>query len=382
MLLGMRPPVASVVARLGFAAWLATAACSSSDTPAPMAADAGAGGDARVALKVMTRNLFLGSDLGADLLQGMLPQTVAEVPPRAAVLWQNIQNSDIPARAQLIAAEIIAAQPDIVGLQEVELYRVQQPSDMPGAMGANATMVVYDALDALMAALARQSPGYSVAVANQLTDFELPTGTDPAMLEDVRITDRDVILVKQGLTYKNAATHTFMSFVPINLGAGTSGQGIPVNIKRGYETIEVELEGVSFTFLNSHLEVGGQFLKLFQQAQAKELIAGIDAIPSALIALGDFNSAAENADTTSYADLTMRLTDPWKALHPGDPGLTCCSPLAAPFMPTGRLDLVLTRGSVQVDAAEVVGTTKLTAGGLRASDHAGVVMTLSLPKGG
>jgi endonuclease/exonuclease/phosphatase family metal-dependent hydrolase len=380
MLLSMRSSVASWVARLGLTAAIGTAACGG-DSPPAVTADAGGDGQsARVTVKVMTRNLFLGSDLGADLLQGMLPQNVAEVPPRAAVLWQNIQKSDIPARAQLIADEIIAAQPDIVGLQEVELYRLQQPSDMPGTVGANATMVAYDFLAALMTALAQQSPGYTVAVINPLTDFELPTGTDPAMLDDVRITDRDVILVKAGITYKNPVLHTFMSYVPINLGAGTSGQGIPVNIRRGWETLDVELEGVPFTFLNSHLEVGGQFLKLFQEAQAKELVAAIDALPGTLIALGDFNSAAENADTTSYAALTMRLNDPWKQLRAGDPGFTCCSPLAVPFMPDQRLDLVLTRGPVRADAAEVVGGTKLTAGGLRASDHAGVVMTLSLTK--
>src|SRR5437870_2713879 len=108
MLLGMRSSVACSVARLGLAAVLGTAACGGDDAPTT-SADASTGGDgqaARVTFKVMTRNLFLGSDVGADLLQGMLPKTVAEVPPRAAVLWQNIQNSDIPARAKLIADEI------------------------------------------------------------------------------------------------------------------------------------------------------------------------------------------------------------------------------------------------------------------------------------
>jgi endonuclease/exonuclease/phosphatase family metal-dependent hydrolase len=69
--------------------------------------------------------------------------------------------------------------------------------------------------------------------------------------------------------------------------------------------------------------------------------------------------------------------DAWPRAHPGGPpGLTCCH---APALddPTdhlrSRIDLILTRGDLDVTAAATVGDF---AAGLWPSDHAGVVATL------
>ena len=58
-----------------------------------------------VKVTVMTRNLFLGSDLA----EAALATSKAEVPAKAATLWRTIVQSDFPARAELLADEIAQA---------------------------------------------------------------------------------------------------------------------------------------------------------------------------------------------------------------------------------------------------------------------------------
>ena len=105
-----------------------------------------------------------------------------------------------------------------------------------------------------------------------------------------------------------------------------------------------------------------------------------------MIAVGDFNSAADPAEdsTTTYDDLTAAwFKDAWQQVNPDDPGLTCCQ--SSTLINTSsqlrtRIDLVLTHGPVRSKAAAVVGATPISvvAPPFWASDHAGVVATLRL----
>src|SRR5436853_2016763 len=91
-------------------------------------------------ISVYTRNLYLGADITP--LIGI--SSASGVPAVAATLWQQVQASDFPARAQVLAAEIVAQAPDLVALQEVTLYRRQVPSDYQPGDPPNATEVVLD----------------------------------------------------------------------------------------------------------------------------------------------------------------------------------------------------------------------------------------------
>ena len=73
----------------------------------------------------MTRNVYLGAPIGPVLGAGSL----AEVPGLVSQMWATVQANDFPARAQALADEIAAAQPELVGLQEVSMYRIQFPGD-------------------------------------------------------------------------------------------------------------------------------------------------------------------------------------------------------------------------------------------------------------
>jgi endonuclease/exonuclease/phosphatase family metal-dependent hydrolase len=118
--------------------------------------------------------------------------------------------------------------------------------------------------------------------------------------------------------------------------------------------------------------------------QGNELLSGPAATDLPVVAIGDFNSRADGSGTPTYANLIAAgFQDAWSAVHPGDPGYTCCfvsglidgPPLA------GRVDLVLARGRFTALDAQIVGeeSDDRTPSGLWPSDHAGVVATLELP---
>jgi len=157
----------------------------------------------------------------------------------------------------------------------------------------------------------------------------------------------------------------------------------PVSFARGWATIEGKYRGERFRFANTHLEVAS--FPAVQEAQAREFLAGPAASDDAVIAVGDFNTAADGSSTGSYDLLTGVLTDAWR-VNPGDPGFTSGQngTLSNPTsLLDQRIDLVLTRSSARTQVraleAHVVGDTPFQQVIPRwPSDHAGVVATLAL----
>src|SRR5262249_19098814 len=87
---------------------------------------------------VMTRNLYIGFDrtpIGTAIAANNIPQLQLAV--KNAV--DTLHATNFPERAQALAAEIAAKQPDLVGLQEVALIRSQFPPDF--SLTPNATTV-------------------------------------------------------------------------------------------------------------------------------------------------------------------------------------------------------------------------------------------------
>ena len=132
------------------ASFLLLAACSDAPTsPATspaLRADAPpghsmAGGNKQLA--VMTRNVYLGADI-APIFSAPNPIVLFD---RVNTGWLTVQASLPAERMARIADEIVAANPELVGLQEVTTYYTQSPGDaFLGASQTQATNVAYDFL--------------------------------------------------------------------------------------------------------------------------------------------------------------------------------------------------------------------------------------------
>jgi endonuclease/exonuclease/phosphatase family metal-dependent hydrolase len=318
----------------------------------------------------MTRNLFIGTDLGPVFSAQTLPQLLTAT----TTAFLEVQATRFPERAEAIADEIAETRPDVIGLQEAVIVRTDTPADGPATP---AEVVVHDYLAALQAALAARGLRYAAVATVVNGDHELPT----ALGFDVRATDRDVLLVRTDrrprLKVANGAGANFAArlVIPTLLG--------PFQLPRGWTSVDLKLRGERFRVVNTHLEAAGGPV---QVAQGQELLAGPAATALPTILLGDFNSRADGTGTPTYGQLVAAgFEDAWGAAQPGDPGLTCCweTHLLSPLPPFDeRIDLVLARGGFDVLGAEIVGEDPVadrTVSGLFHSDHAGVVVRLRLP---
>ena len=353
---------------------VAAAACGGDDPPGGMPIDP-------VLVKVMTRNLYLG----ADLLPVVTADSTIDLSEKAGVLWKTVQEADFPARAKLLADEIAAARPDLVGLQEVELFRIQTPSDYSfDAPVVNASAVSIDFLALLQTELGARGLDYVVAVEHTNADVELPArAADGGGLIDVRLTDRDVILAARRVELAAAEATQYPSHLPFRIPL-SGPVGAPVKLVRGLSRVQATIGAARFLFANTHLEVPGgpqNVLTMIQEGQARDLVNALQPARGPVILVGDFNSAATGRDTRSYTTVAASFTDAHTALALGDSGGTCCTALeSATFTGRSRIDIVFIRGPVRAQTVEVIGKdpTKKTPDGLWPSDHAGVVATLSI----
>lgn len=286
-------------------------------------------------IKVMSRNIYLGADIFPVLDAANDPNPLA-VPLAVTEVFQAVQLTNFPERAEALADEIYRRKPHVIGLQEVSIWRTQIPGDFLAGNPAAAEDVAYDFLQILQAALQARGLDYEVAVSTQNADLELPfvagfapDGQTP-ILGDVRLTDRDIILVKQSnkVSWSNPYGANFTVNGALPLG------GVTVEFTRGYNMIDVNVKGADYRFVNTHLEVGGsEPFKSLQAVQMNELLQVVAAttLPDMpIIMLGDFNSAPGDQPFVSASGV------------PGLDGL----PLVPPYLQavgSGYIDLWTTK---------------------------------------
>jgi endonuclease/exonuclease/phosphatase family metal-dependent hydrolase len=331
-------------------------------------------------LTVLSRNIYLGADL-APVIGVPSPQLI---PIRTAVVWAGVLATNFPERAKTLADEIVRAQPDLIGLQEVSLWRTQFPGDAHLPNGVPAIDTAFDFLEILLDELEARGQKYVVASIAQGVDAELFyfTGTPGASLtKDVRMTDRDVILAKHSIMTFNPLGAQFAAKVTLPLGGAG---GPPVTIPRAWTSVDVKFHGEMIRFFNTHLEVESGAFAPLQVAQGNEVIALLNASPYPVVAVGDYNSPTDGSATPTYANLlNAGYTDVWPLVTIGDPGLTAgiSSDLLGPVSALRtRIDLALFKGPITAVSAYLVGNKESdrTPSGLLPSDHAGLVATVRL----
>ena len=316
-------------------------------------------------LTVMTYNVYVGANM-----ESLLRTTnLVEVPGAVAEVYAAFQATDFPGRAAGIASAIKANQPHIIGLQEISLLRLQSPGDRLTG-GEPAEEVVLDFLEILMDVLHAEGLNYQVAAKVQNFDVEMPMGsfTD---YDDVRLTDFDVILVREDVMVSRPTA--------VNYAGVLSIEALFIDILRGYVAIDATVSGTTYRVINTHLE---SFLKEIRVAQTQELIDALHSETLPVILLGDFNTPAP--DGTAYQMLlSAGYVDTWQMDAEGT-GNTCCQAKALQNEISEhyeRIDQIFVRNlelPTQV-LTRTVGDTpsERLPSGLWPSDHAGVVAHLA-----
>lgn len=342
------------------APWILTILCIAVASVPALASDA--------EVTVMTRNLYLGTDLSKVLAA----RTTSEFLTAVSAAFAEVQATNFPERAQRLAEEIDKSEPELIGLQEVAMWRSQFPADFSPT--PNASTIEYDFLEVLLAALDDRGLHYSPVVVGTRADIEAP-GLTPVGLKDVRLTMRDVILVRtdsdiEDLRLSNPREHQFERNLVLVTFVG------PIVFKRGWATVDVTIEGRTFRFANTHLEA---FAEAIRVAQAAELLAGPVNTDLPVILTGDFNAAP---GTPTYVLLTAAgFSDAAAEEAEEDGAYTCCQAANLQNDKSNlsvRIDHVLLRGDLSSEDVKLVGhrLRDRTASGLWPSDHAGIVAKL------
>jgi Endonuclease/Exonuclease/phosphatase family len=355
----------------------------------------------RPTITVMTRNVFLGADLSPAIGASTIPQAI----DGAGQIWNEMQSTRFAERAVPLAREIKRSKADLVGLQEVALWRKQTPSDggappvspLPSATAA--TAVEQDFLAILRRELERVGAKYRVVVVQREFDAELPvdvdgsdaTGTGPlAALGadfDARLTMRDVILARKTSKLKLGKTRkgNFDTRFEPNVG------GVTIPVDRGWASVEAQIKSGKggkarvrrFRFVDTHLEAFGD--PAIREAQAKELTEGPLDTRKQVILVGDLNSgiARHNEPERPGDDLAFKALAGF-GMHDNGAVQSCC--YDSLFDPGAlfdhTVDHVLTKPRLVTKRADVTGDDpqQRTPSGLWPSDHGGVVSTLRLGK--
>jgi len=350
-------------------------------------------------VKVWTQNLYLGADLTPVITA---PEGGFEDAAKKAL--EDMAANLFPLRAQRLATEVALNQPDLIALQEVEAISLNDGFPGPPFV---------DYLQALLNALALRGQNYEVAAVLINLDLTVPINLNGDTQDElVRVVDRDVILVRKGVTYnvlnfgcasqsqsEDGCTYSNLAEVK-DTPLGT------IYIKRGFVGIEATVRGKRVFFVTTHLEEreplpGDPEAAFYQFAQATELAGTLhalaDLVPGVpLILSGDFNSSPQDELVTVpfppyeitppyqiFTSAKYGFTDSWtkNPLALLDPkGYTCCQNAELDnrrSLLNERIDIIFIRGGKFLPWEFV--TTKvplITPAPHWASDHGGVFAKL------
>ncbi|WP_261568842.1 endonuclease/exonuclease/phosphatase family protein [Frankia gtarii] len=323
-------------------------------------------------LTVDTYNLYLG----ADLTPIITAPDRQEMVRRTRIAYEHVLWADFPARARAIARLLARQRPDVLGLQEVALWK-------EGPIGGPLRTTV-DYLPILLKALEKYGLNYEVAAENTNFSGQLPISAT----RQVSFTDHDAILVRTDTPGRwrvsHSESHEYVARLTVPTAAG------PFTIPYGWSAVDVTARGRTVRVANTHLEPTSPQIR---NAQANELHAALATAAHPVVLLGDLNSPPSDS-AGPYGQFTQGgYTDAWAAIHGPAGGFTAMQIEldAVPSTLDRRIDYVLYRPThpehpdleqVRAARAIVIGD-KLrdrTPSGLWPSDHASVVAALAISR--
>lgn len=329
-------------------------------------------------VRVVTRNLGVGARL-----YGFVDTNSLDIDPlQVYERYRQLRTSAPGTRMRAIACGLADELPAVVGLQEVARVR-RGPSDYTGGSDPNARREMYDFLDLLTTALDDEldrydfDVGYEVAAVSRNLDEEFPAESPDGERFDVRLTDRDVVLVRDDLDVRRTDDGSYSLNVRATLDDGTR-----VSVTRGWALATVELADARFTFVTTHLAVAS---RLVREVQATELAGVVGRREGPVLLAGDLNTTPVGDQSAAYERLVDGGLRDVSAAVTDDLGPTCCQGelLRNQRSRLGiRVDHVMSAGPVVPLAARRTDTdpedrvAAVTPDGevrLWPSDHAGVV---------
>jgi endonuclease/exonuclease/phosphatase family metal-dependent hydrolase len=342
-------------------------------------------------VSTMTRNLYLGANLTPAIGAKSLDEFVAA----NGQILREVTANDFPTRAKGLAQEILATKPDLVGLQEVALWRTGPPSLAPVLGGPlTASTVRYDYLQLLLDQLNKGPDRYEVVVVQNEFDLEAPAdennvagdGPQPIVNAEIngRLTMRDVILARTsgGVHTANAQSANFKTLLPVEI------LGAKLPIKRGWTATDAKVRGSGwFRFVNTHLEAfdPAALVPSIRALQAAELVApggpATGSLPVVLV--GDLNSDDDTVAPGDQQAYRVLLQAGFVERSTADP-LSCC--LESSLLAVGaggsiadfdhQVDHVMTNAPQEITLEDSKVTGLLPVNGFWNSDHAGVFSAL------
>jgi endonuclease/exonuclease/phosphatase family metal-dependent hydrolase len=348
-------------------------------------------------VNVMSRNLYLGADLSPAIRAG---STEVFIAANGGIVRQ-VEATNFRVRAKGLAEEILAKKPDLVGLQEVALWREAPPSLGPVLSGTPAaTKVKYDFLKLLLAQLNKRGRHYRTVIVQPEFDFEAPAdangvpgdgpggGVGALANADVngRLTMRDVILarVDAGVTTLRPESTSFDHLLVEPVA------GIEVTVTRGWTAVDAKVRGSKpFRFVNTHLESfdNREIVPSIRAQQAAELVGPGGPARGRLpvILLGDLNSDVPTETAPGDGQAFRVLLGAGFRERSTNKPLGCCIAESHFDLKTGpvseldhKVDHVMSNARRKVRLISSSVTGRQMKRGYWDSDHAGLFSSLRL----
>ena len=241
-------------------------------------------------LTVMSRNLYLGADVGVAM------ELIPDFSAAAQFMWSQVSATDFSKRAPALAREVISQNADVVGLQEATHWYckknlwskkvivfdfTEQFLEATRELGHQYVLASKDGVDAL-------NIGYSIPAIPHLTMVSDPDTFQPLFGSDSAACGfeiGDALVVKKEISSKiikvgNSEFETSYSIIPKIM-----------TIYRGYTWADIEYNGSKVRIVSTHLESLWDKNKVPNAAlQAKQLIRDLSSTKMPTIVIGDFNS--------------------------------------------------------------------------------------------
>jgi len=245
-----------------------------------------------IEVKVLTRNLYLGTDL-APVIEAIQAGDPLAVPPIVASTYAKVENSKPIERMARIADEILTHRPHVVGLQELVLWQTRTPSAL---IDPSAPLIAtFDFYRDLNTALGGSLSPYTLVTGLPAVPVSgVGLGPNLPVLTDVVLTDASGILVRKDIPVLAFGSNYFTNITVI------PGLGLP--ILRGISYVDIEIGGHKMRVANSHLDSVDPAVNL---AQSQELVDFLDTSPFPQVASVISIRSLSHSTASSYRPGTI-----------------------------------------------------------------------------